>query len=99
MVLGLAVSEGAHFECDGNILHGLACLFDVLAASAGCTSHSEQYSFFSGSQFRAASLYHAIKPTGSEHRFTGDVAGLCCELRPFQVCACCRPVLVYACEI
>lgn len=95
MTLGLAVSESAHFECDDKILCRLARVLDALSASACSTSRSEKYSFCTGSQFRAASLYHAIKPSGSEHRFTGQVAGLRCEVRPFQVRHCNQYCSIY----
>lgn len=87
IILGLAVSESAHFECDSKILYGLFCLLAALpekAASASMPSN-EKHSFFRAGQFRAASLYHAIKPKGSEHSFTASIASLSCELRPFQV--------------
>jgi hypothetical protein len=84
VVLGLVLTEGAHFEGDRKILYKLSCLLDVFPESATSLSNCKQ-SLLDGSRFRAASLYHSIKPTGREQIFTGDVEGLRCELRPFQV--------------
>lgn len=40
---------------------------------------------FEGSQFNASALYGAIKPHGTEPMMQGEVDGLVCTLRPFQV--------------
>lgn len=86
-ILGLVISESAHYECDGVILHKLYRLLHALPTMAknGGPPAPAKSAFFSGSQFRAVSLYNAIKPNGDEQALAGNVAGLQCELRPFQV--------------
>lgn len=46
---------------------------------------TRQSELFSGAQFNASALYHAIKPRGDEAMLQGEVDGLVCTLRPFQV--------------
>lgn len=57
----------------------------LLSIPKPVVKESQDYGLFAGSQFNASALYHAIKPTGDEPMLQGEIDGLACSLRPFQV--------------
>lgn len=87
IVLGLCIAPTAFTPSSVDAQDAVFGLLRLLISipKPMAAKDSQDYGLFAGSQFNASALYHAIKPHGDEPMLQGEIDGLTCSLRPFQV--------------